>query len=154
MKLADGACGGVGGNAERDVGFVDTLLLDGVESGVGAGGELYRDVWHLGWAEKGGGAVLLEVPRHDVAEALGELEGAAGRPEESFPGLGLGLHALGDHVWAVVLREHGSQAKVENVGDVVDEAVADSLVRVFLSGVTEFGALAVGVHGLEHEAAD
>jgi len=134
--------------------FIDTLVFDRVEGGVGTGSELDRDIGHFCRAEKVGGAVLLEVPCHNIAEAFCELEGSTGRPEEALPSLSLGVHTLGDHVGAVVGGKHGGEAKVKDVGDVINKAVADPLVRELLSRVAELCSLAHGIHGAEHQAAD
>ncbi len=49
---------------------------------------------------------------------------------------------------------HSSEAEIEDVGDVVNEAIAGALVREGLGWVAELGAMTQGIHSLEHEAAD
>ena len=71
-----------------------------------------------------------------------------------LPGLCFGLHALCNHLGGVLGCEHSCQAKVEDIGDVVDKAVASALMREGLGGVTELGTMAKGIHSFEHEAAD
>jgi hypothetical protein len=94
----------------------------------------------------------METPRHDVKETFGEFEGASSGVQEALPGLGLRLHALCYHLGGVLSRDHCCKPKIEDVGNVIDEAVAGTLVGEGLGGVAELCALAHFIHGLEHQA--
>jgi hypothetical protein len=140
--------------AEGLVGVGAVSMFNYCESRRGAGGQANEVGAHVGGFAKIGSAVGLEVENHEIVEALRQFELPAGRVEETFPYLGLGLEAVGELNGAIVVAEHVGNAEVAEVGDVVDKAVACALMGLGLAWVAEFGALAELGHGFEEKAAD
>jgi hypothetical protein len=87
-----------------------------------------------------------------IGETFGEFQGGTCGVKEPLPDLGLSLHVLGYHLGRVCGRDHCRKSEIEDVGHVADKAIASTLVREGLGGVTELCAMAHLVHGLEHQA--
>jgi hypothetical protein len=135
------------------MGVIGAFVGDRVECIGGAGGEVYGNVRHFVGGEQHRGAVFLELPGHHVEKALGKFQSATGGMEQAFPSLCFRLHSLCNHLFGVVGSYHSCDAKIENIGDVVNESVAGALMGEGLGGVAKLGAMAQGIHSLEHEAA-
>jgi hypothetical protein len=122
------ASGRAGPHSKRAVGFGGVLLEDRTRIGFVAVGQGDGGIWHGSRAEEDGSAVLMKVPGDDIIKTLGKVECPARRPEEAFPDLGFGVHALGYVRRREVVVEHGSQAEVKNECDIVNEAIASPFV--------------------------
>ena len=99
-------------------------------------------------------SVWCECIGENIVKALGEFEFAPSGPEESFPCLAFAFDASNDIRDADSVLETVLESEVEEVGNIVDEAVAGTAMKDLVFGVTERYAMAVLIHRREEEAAD
>ena len=118
-------------------------MIDRVSGMGSATGESDMFVLHIRRGFHQWRSVRCEGIEENVVETLGEFELASSGPEEPFPCLAFAFEASNDVRDADSVLKTVLESKVEEVGNVVDKAIAGSSMEDLVLGVTEGYALSL-----------